>query len=87
MVQIDKEAVLLDEKCESALRLFKPGKWYCFTEFAGCTTIPQEELSTANRLMETLAKRGFIESVPVFEGFVTLKHRITRAGKAWLAAR
>jgi len=29
----------------------------------------------------------FVERVPVFEGFMTNKHRITPEGSAWLAAR
>lgn len=76
-----------DESHAVALLHMKPGVWYCFSDYAGCDAMPEGENHINGRSIEKLEVKGFVESVPVFEGFVTKKHRITPMGVAWLAAR
>ena len=65
----------------------KPDVWYCFGDFEGCVAMPEDARHGSGRSIATLAGMGFVESVPVFEGFMTMKHRITSEGIAWLKNR
>ncbi len=77
----------LDENRLAMLDFMKPDVWYCFGEFEGCVEISRETPNVSGQALAFLAERGLVESVPVFEGFMTLKHRITPEGIAWLETR
>lgn len=76
----------MNEQHVALLQLLKPGIWYCATEFEGCVVL---ELGTSARgmMFSKLVRDGYVESEPVFEGFTTMKYRITDAGSDWLAAQ
>lgn len=80
-----KNAEPRDENHVALLLLMKPGVWYCTSEYAGCTAMPGQGDRVSAKIVAALAAKGFIESVPVFHGFMTKKHRITPSGVAWLA--
>ena len=86
MVRIIKGEERSDERDKATLVLMKPGVWYCTNDYAGCDPMPQPGNRIIGRLIESLAEKGYVESVPVFEGFMIEKHRITHEGIAWLAA-
>ncbi len=69
------------------LDFMKPGFWYCFGNFDGCIEIFRDTPHVNGKTLAHLTEQGYVESVPVFEGFMTLKHRITAEGIAWLGAR
>ena len=77
----------LAENRLAMLDFMKPEVWYCFGEFDGCVEISRDTPSVSGQALAFLAEKGFVESIPVFEGFMTLKHRITPEGIAWLEAR
>ncbi|MEM0897451.1 MAG: hypothetical protein AAGJ79_11260 [Verrucomicrobiota bacterium] len=69
------------------LDFMKPEVWYCFGEFDGCVEISRDTPNVNGKALTFLAQKGFVESVPVFEGFMTLKYRITPEGIACLETR
>lgn len=77
----------IHENHVALLLLMKPGAWYCSSDYTGCNAMPACGNGANGSLFATLAGQGLVESAPVFEGFVTEKHRITPMGIAWLAAR
>ena len=85
---------LMDEHHEASLLLMKPGVWYCFSAYRGCNTMPTlgthdngAEKHVNGAVFAMMVRRGFVESKPVFEGFMTEKHKITPVGIDWLASR
>ena len=87
MPRVIKDKQIMDDNHVALLNLMQPGLWYCFSDYAGCTAIPESGNRVNGRVFAPLVGRGFVESVPVFEGFMTEKHRITPKGIAWLKAR
>ena len=77
----------MEENSEALLLLMKPGVWYCSSEYDGCKAILECGDLVSGKMFAALVRKGFVESVPVFEGFMTKKLRITDMGIAWLAGR
>ena len=79
----------MDEMKQLAfLLLMKPGTWYCSSGYAGCEQMPTNDGGRfSGRILTSLRANGFIESMPVFDGFLTMKHRITPAGIEWLVSQ
>lgn len=84
MVHIANESISADERGRAALVLMRPGIWYCINEYAGCEVLPEYRDGISSQLLESLVEKGYVESVPVFEGFIIRKHRITAKGVDWL---
>ncbi len=82
-----EDSGFLDENHLELLLLMKKGVWYCSSAYEGCDPLPECGNPVSARMFATLMGKGFVESVPVFDGFMTEKHRITPKGIAWLKAR
>ena len=67
------------------LLLMEPGVWYCPCEFVGCQEMPSGGSALRWKVLASLGSMGLVESAPVFDGYLTKKHRITRSGIDWLA--
>ena len=87
MSGVIKGKLSIEEKYATILLVMTPGVWYCFSDYEGCSALPECTGSVSRRLFATLVNKGLVESIPVFEGFMVKKHRITTAGVEWLAVR
>ena len=75
----------MNERHTALLRLLKPGVWYCASDYEGCARL-EPGTPVRGKLFSKLVGDGYVESLPVFEGFTIRKYRITSSGVAWLAA-
>ena len=74
------------ERQAELLRLLKPGFWYCASDYEGCEVL-EPGSPVRGKMFLKLISDGYVESLPVFDGFTMMKYRITEAGSEWLAAR
>ena len=75
----------MNERHATLLRLMKPGVWYCPADYDGCELL-EPGTPVRGRAFSKLIGDGHVESEPVFDGFTTMKYRITELGSASLAA-
>jgi hypothetical protein len=75
----------MNEQHVNLLRLLKPGVWYCPADYEGCELLEQGT-PVRGKTFSKLIEDGHVESEPVFEGFSTMKYRITDSGSECLAA-
>ena len=72
-----------NERHATLLRLLKPGVWHCASDYEGCAIL-EPGTPVRGKMFLKLVEEGYVESLPVFEGFTIQKYRITAAGSAWL---
>ncbi len=75
----------MNERQADLLTLMKPGVWYCAADYEGCEVL-EPGSPVRSKVFTILIGDGHVESEPVFDGFTTLKYRITELGSASLAA-
>jgi len=74
----------MNEPYLSLLRLLKPDLWYCPADYDGCELL-EPGTPVKGKAFSQLIEDGYVESVPVFDGFTMMKYRITDSGLACLA--